>query len=99
MNSPSLKFVDDFKSEEIAPLSHIFLKGAHIVYAHSVLQKQLGLGYVSDWAEQNFTKTADKNDFYEKLGKYSAPGRENLLSELKGHEKITPDDILEKINN
>ncbi len=98
MNSPGLKFVDDFKSKELGPLSHIFLKGAHIVYAHSVLQKQLGLGYVSKWAESNFLKTADKNDFYEKLGKYLEPFREEALSELKGHKKITLEHVLEKIN-
>jgi len=98
MNSPGLKFVDDLRSEELGPLSHIFLKGAHIVYAHSVLQKQLGLGYVSNWAESNFLKTADKNDFYEKVGKHLDPSGEEVLSELKGHEKITPDHILEEIN-
>ena len=98
MNSPGLKFVDDFRSEELAPLAGIFLKGAHIVYAHSVLQKQLGLGYVSKWAENNFLKTADKNDFYENLGKDLNPFREDLLSELKDQKKITPDHILEKAN-
>jgi len=97
MNRPGLKFVDDFKSEELAPLSHIFFKGAHIVYAHSVLQKQLGLGYVSKWAQNNFLSTADKNDFYEKLGKELDPSKEDLLSVLKGQKKITPDHILEKI--
>lgn len=98
MNSPGLKFVDDFKSDELAPLSQIFLKGGHIVYGHSVLQKQLGLGYVGEWAQQNFSKTADKNGFYEKVGKYSDPAREDLLSELKGRKIITPSHILEKIN-
>lgn len=99
MNSPGLKFVDDFKSEELAPLAQIFLKGGHIVYAHSILQKQLGLGYLSKWAEGNFAKTADKNDFYEKVGKYSDPGREDLLSQLKSQTDISPNQILEKINN
>ncbi len=98
MNSPGLKFVDDFDSEELKPLAAIFLKGAHIVYAHSVLQKQLGLGYVSKWAENNFLKATDKNDFYEKLGKYLDPFREEVLSELNGQRKITPDHILGKIN-
>ena len=94
MNSPGLKFVDDFDSEELGPFSDIFLKGAYIVYAHSVLQKQLGLGYLSEWAGQRFAQTAERNDFYEKVGKHFDPSREDLLSELKGHEKIMPADIL-----
>ena len=40
------KFVDDFGSEEFSPLVPVFLKGAHIVYAHSVLQRAGGLGYI-----------------------------------------------------
>ncbi len=97
MNSPGLKFVDDLDSEELSPMAPIFLKGANIVYAHSVLQMQLGLGYVSDWAKDNFAKTADKNNFYEKVGQLLSPAKEDLLSELK-ESKITPDQILEKIN-
>lgn len=98
MNSPGLKFVDDFDCEELKPLADIFLKGAHIVYAHSVMQKQLGLGYVSNWAESNFIKTAEKNDFYEKVGKALEPFKEGMLSKLKSDEKITPELILAKIN-
>ena len=98
MNSPGLKFVDDLDSDELAPLAPIFLKGAHIVYAHYVMQKQLELGYVSDWAKENFAKTADKNDFYEKLGIEMEPSKEDLLNELAGQDIITPDQILEKLN-
>jgi len=98
MNSPGLKFVDDLDSEELSPMAPIFLKGAHIVYAHSVMQKQLSLGYLSDWAKDNFTTTAGKNDFYEKVGTLLDPAKEDLLSELEG-TKITPEQILEKINN
>lgn len=91
MNSPGLKFVDDFKSAELAPMADIFLKGAHIVYGHSVLQKQCGMGYTSDWTKDNFENAAAKNDFYEKVGKSIQPGEENLLSEL------TFEQILKKI--
>ena len=98
MNSPGLKFVDDLDSEELSPMAPIFLKGAYIVYAHSVMQKQLSLGYLSDWAKDNFTTTADKNDFYEKVGTLLDPANEDLLNELEG-TKITPEQILEKFNN
>ena len=45
MNAPGNKFVDSFQTAELAPLLPVFLRGAHIVYAHSVLQRQAGLGY------------------------------------------------------
>jgi len=35
MNSPGLKFVDDFDSKELAPLCEEFYKGAMFVYAHT----------------------------------------------------------------
>ncbi len=54
MNSPGNKFVDSFGTAELAPLVPVFLRGAHIVYAHSVLQRQSGLGYLSPWAKKTF---------------------------------------------
>ena len=39
MNSPGNKFVDSFATEELRPLAPVFLRGAHIIYAHSVLQR------------------------------------------------------------
>src|SRR5690606_21938919 len=38
MNAPGNKFVDSFETDELSALLPVFLKGAHIVYAHSVLQ-------------------------------------------------------------
>ncbi len=64
MNSPGQKFVDDFDTEELRPLVPVFLKGAHIVYAHSVLQQKCGLGYTSEWAKKNFKSVAEKNEFF-----------------------------------
>jgi len=63
MNSPGQKFVDDFKSAELKPLLPVFVTGAHIVYAHSVLQQQSGLGYTSSWANTNFKTRQEKNIF------------------------------------
>ncbi|MCK5174710.1 MAG: hypothetical protein KAR47_15055, partial [Planctomycetes bacterium] len=97
MNSPGLKFVDDFASEELKPLADGFLKGAHIVYAHSVMQKQCGMGYTSDWAKENFKTRADKNTFFEKLGSTLEVANEELLGELKDMQ-LSPEKVLEKIN-
>jgi len=96
MNSPGQKFVDDFTSKELKPFVPVFLKGALIVYAHTVLARQCGFGYVGNWADENFSSRADKNVFFEGLGKVLDPEKENLLGGLSGDVK--PQDILNKID-
>ena len=97
MNSPGQKFVDSFGTRELAPLLPVFLKGAHIVYAHSVLQRQSGIGYTSEWAKKNFAGVSKKNVFFSKLGSELEVGKENLLANLD--TEITPEQILDKITN
>ncbi|UCF14859.1 MAG: hypothetical protein JSW59_15730 [Phycisphaerales bacterium] len=96
MNSPGQKFVDDLQSEELKPLAPVFLKGAHIVYAHSVLQRESGLGYTSRWAARNFDSVVDKNEFFEELGSLLQPGREDELSGLS--DDVAARAILDKIS-
>ena len=79
MNAPGNKFVDNFASAELKPLAPVFLKGAHIVYAHAVLQRRHGHGYLSDWARQRFAFVAEKNDYFEKLGRELTPDREDTI--------------------
>ncbi len=97
MNSPGQKFVDSFETAELALLVPVFLSGAHIVYAHSVLQQKCGLGYTSDWAKKNFKSTAEKNEFVEELGRTLEPQYEDKLSALS--EDVTAKEILDKISN
>ena len=97
MNSPGQKFVDDLDSKELAPLVPVFLKGGHIVYAHSVFQQRCGLGYTSDWAGKNFESVAEKNEFFEKLGSLLEPKNEDKLSGLS--ENTTAEQILEKVTS
>jgi len=97
MNSPGQKFVDNFDSEELSPLAPIFLKGAHIVYAHSALQQKCGLGYTSNWAKKNFRNVAEKNEFFQALGTRLEPKRED---ELGGLDKaVSPEEILDKVGS
>jgi len=95
MNSPGQKFVDDFASKELEPLVPAFLKGAYIVYAHSVLQRKCGLGYTSEWAKKNFENVAEKNNFFEEVGQLLQPQRENSLSDLS--DEVTALDILHQV--
>ncbi len=95
MNSPGQKFVDSFDSKELAPLVPVFLKGAHIVYAHSVLQQKCGLGYTSEWAKKNFESVAEKNEFFRALGTSLQPWHEDKLAGLS--ENATAKEILDKV--
>jgi len=95
MNAAGNKFVDAFGTAELKPLVPVFLRGAHIVYAHSVLQRQSGLGYLSAWAKKTFAAPAAKNNFYEQLGRELQPAMENRLSGLT--DEATPVQILAKI--
>ncbi len=96
MNSPGQKFVDDFASEELASLMPAFLKGARIVYAHSVLQQKCGLGYTSEWSKESFASVEEKNKFFKELGSVLEPQQEDKLAGLSGNSK--PQEILNKIN-
>jgi hypothetical protein len=94
MNSPGQKFVDSFQTKELAPLVPVFLKGSHIVYAHSVLQQQCELGYTSRWAQESFKTTKVKNEFFEKLGRLLEPKREDDCCEFNDSTK--PQQVLNK---
>ena len=96
MNSPGNKFVDSFESAELKPLVPVFLRGAHIIHAHSVLQRQSGLGYLSAWAQKTFAAPAAKNEFFEKLGRELQPATEDRLRDLAA--EATPAQILAKIH-
>ena len=95
MNAPGNKFVDDFSTAELKPLVPVVLKGAHIVYAHSVLQRESGLGYLSGWAKKTFPTVAAKNDFFEKLGCQLQPVTEDRLRGLPSD--VTPEIIFARI--
>jgi hypothetical protein len=95
MNSPGQKFVDNFQSEELKPLVHIFLDGALILYGHTILQRQCGLGYKSEWANNNFKTRADKNKFFAEVGRNVEPSAENILKDFNVNS--SPEQIIKAI--
>ncbi|HYA75007.1 MAG TPA: hypothetical protein VEF36_17820, partial [Roseiarcus sp.] len=95
MNTPGQKFVDSFSSDELRPLAPAFLRGACIVYAHSVLQRECGLGYLSRWAEDSFSSLAAKNDFFAAAGRALRPAAERRLSAFDAG--IAPKRLLERL--
>jgi len=94
MNAPGNKFVDSFGTSELAPLAPIFLRGAYIVYAHSVLQRNCGMGYLSPWAKATFDDASAKNEFFEELGSKLQPAKEDALQGLVADTK--PKQILDR---
>ena len=84
MNAPGNKFVDDFATAELRLLLPVFLRGAHIVYAHTLLQRHTGNGYLSDWATKKFPNVAAKNDFFENVGRLAPANvtKEQLLARI-----------------
>ena len=93
MNSPGQKFVDDFDADERYPLRPAFLKGAHILYAHTVLQGMAGMGYLSDWAANSFADVFAKNDFFNAFGEAFSPRGEDRFRDGLSSER-GPDEIL-----
>ena len=97
MNSPGQKFVDSFQTEELKPLVPVFLKGAYIVYAHSVLQQKCGLGYTSNWAKKRFDSVKKKNEFYEAIGNLLEPTDEDMLAGFDRDSSAS--EILDKVEH
>jgi hypothetical protein len=95
MNTPGQKFVDSFTAAELKPLAPTFLRGAHIVYAHSALQGACGLGYLSPWAKASFASVAAKNDFFAAAGRALRPGAEAKLAAVDAG--ISPTQLLQRL--
>ncbi len=95
MNSPGQRFVDQFETAELSPYVPVFLKGAHIVYAHSVLQRLGKKGYCSTWAGKQFGSITEKNRFFEEAGKLLSPSVEIRLGD--GLMQSKPEKILQQI--
>ena len=72
MNAPGQKLIDDFSSDALAPHVNEFVKGAAILFAHTLLQPK-EMGYLSKWAEASFKSAKEKNAFFEKIGNLSSP--------------------------
>jgi hypothetical protein len=73
MNSYGQKRVDDFDAPELAPIRQTFMDGADFIYGHTALQRSLGLGYLSHWAQQHFPTRRARNSFYTAVGKAPCP--------------------------
>jgi hypothetical protein len=97
MNSPGNKLIDDFDATELAPVRSAFLDGAYFIYGHTVMQRVLGMGYQSEWANAALPTRRERNDFYTEVGRSVPAGK-------PGHHRLAvitntmdPGDILSQI--
>ncbi|HSN77321.1 MAG TPA: hypothetical protein VL334_19800 [Anaerolineae bacterium] len=98
MNSPGNKLVDDFDAVELAPVRQAFLDGAHFIYGHTALQRALGLGYQSAWAQEHLPTRRQRNAFYSRLGYATPPGQAGIAMLRRLDESATPDEILRQVD-
>jgi hypothetical protein len=91
MNAYGQRFVDDFDAPELRPLTPLFLEGAHLFYAHTILQARAGMGYLSDWARKSFASAREKNAFFQHIGEVVGPTHLDLLKGIM--PAMTPKEI------
>jgi hypothetical protein len=97
MNSPGNKLVDDFDAPELVPVRQAFLDGAHFIYGHTVLQRALGLGYQSPWAQVHLPTRRQRNDFYTRVGYAVPPGPAGTAMLHRLDTNAAPDEILRRV--
>jgi hypothetical protein len=94
MNKVGLKLVDDFDVPELEPVREAFLDGAHFIYGHTVMQRALGQGYQSEWAQEHLPSRGERNAFYTRVGYLVQPGESSLLRLKQTCATSRPDDVL-----
>lgn len=94
MNTYGQKLIDDFDAPELAPVRQDFLDGAYFIYGHTVMGRQLDLGYQSAWAAGHLPERRARNEFYTQVGKLVPPGHQ--LTGISA--AMTPKDVLARLN-
>jgi hypothetical protein len=98
MNSYGQKLVDDFDAPELAPVREPFIDGAYFIYGHTVLQRALGLGYQSEWAQAHLPSRRERNDFYTCVGRRVPPGRASVALLQSLGPAMSPADVLSRLS-
>ena len=75
LNKFGQKTVDTFEAAELAPYTDAFLRGARILWAHTVLRRAGKFGYVGERADAIFGNDLDaRNAFFAKVGEMKPGG-------------------------
>jgi hypothetical protein len=97
MNAPGQKLIDDFDAPELAPVSAAFLEGTYFIYGHTVMQRGLGLGYRSEWAQQHLLTRRERNKFYARAGRLIPPGKASLDRLVKWAAPSSPEEFMDSL--
>lgn len=76
LNRYGQKFVDDFDSPYLAPLTPYFLWSASLLWGHVVMELQSQRGYSSSWARKHLPDRRVRNEFFARLGEKTPPIKE-----------------------
>lgn len=98
MNSYGQKFVDTFEAPELEPFHEAFIAGAEFIYGHTLLERTLGLGYQSQWAQKQLKMHAAKVDFYQGVGHIAKAGTKYLKSVSSLSDLQSPEQVLIALN-
>ncbi len=99
MNAPGQKLVDDFDAPELAPVRQAFLDGAYFIYGPTIMQRTLGLGYQSQWAQQHLPARRQRNEFYTRLGRLVPPGNVGQERLRQSDIRNSPDKLLNDLES
>ena len=97
MNAFGQKLVDDFAVPELSPVRQAFLEGADFIYGHTLMQRTIGLGYQSRWAQVHLPTRSDRNAFYIKAGCKIPPGLAGIQKLKQFSSEKTPAEILTRL--
>ena len=79
MNKAGQPMEDDFlEVEPLRPWRKVFVDGADLLYGHTVLERAMGLGYQSAWAQQHLSTRRERNVFYTEVGRLVTPEPETV---------------------
>lgn len=96
LNAPGQKLFDELDVAELAPVREAFIAGAWFIYGHTMLELAEKRGYQSQWAQKWLPQRAERNRFYEQLGRQTPPGRKGLEKLRQAGFQARPDDYLKR---
>ena len=97
MNSFGQRLADSFDAPELTAVRQAFVDGAHFVYGHTVMQRALGLGCQSGWAQAHLPSRRERNQFYTRVGHLIPPGSDGIASLRELDPVSSPADMLLKL--
>lgn len=99
LNKLGLPFVDDFSAAELQPYVSDFLEGAFFLWGHTVLARNAGTGWASEWAVSRFgSDLAARNAFYTAVGRLADPEEAPEKIRAIGWADASPSEVVDALS-